>query len=59
MLPQAVPIAPVTNKVMRRMRWARLLSAVKGTARNLRYWGKAKMLKMRVKNLASAGKAVR
>ena len=59
MLPQAVPMAPVMNMVMRRMRLARLLRAEKGVARNFWYCGRAKRPKMRVKNFASAGKAVR
>ena len=59
MLPQLVPMAPLTNMVMRRTRLARLLSALKGVERNFLYWGRAKTLKIRAKNLASAGKAFR
>lgn len=59
MLPQLVPIAPVMNKLMRRIDFASLFSAGIGAAENSLYRRTENKPNTTVKNLATLGKACR
>ena len=59
MLAQLVPIAPVTNSVVRSTPFASLLSSPVGSFKKSLYLGNANKLANNVKNLANAGNALR